>query len=440
MDEIINEIKNKKILILGFAREGKSTYEIIRKYLPNKELDVIDSGIDIQSKENQVILQDKHLNIIKVKDFLPYLDNYECIFKSPGISFKGIDTKSFKDKITSQLEMFLKYTKAITIGITGTKGKSTTSTLMYEIIKEQNSNVHFLGNIGKPIFTEIENIKDKDIVILEISSHQAEFIKYSPHIGVILNIFEEHLDHYNSFNDYINAKINVLRFQKKDDFALYNLDNKNLIDNLKNVKLKSKMIPISIEKKSQYLYFDFNKKRNIIGEHNAFNIMVVLEIANILKLDLKKACNIIYSFKGLPHRLENIGIYNGVTYYNDSISTIPEATIQCIKSLKDVNTVLIGGLDRGINYSNLIKFLADSDVKNILCMYSSGKKVYDELIKLSINKNIQYFDSLDDAVKIAKQITKKGTICALSPAAASYDHFKNFEERGKKFKELVNKL
>ena len=177
MQEILDEIKNKRIVILGFGREGKSTYEFIRKNFEDMVIDVIDENIDIFSEENKEYIEDMNLNIIKTSDYFEMLKTYDLIFKTPGISFKNYDISDIENKITSQLEMFLKYTKAYTIGITGTKGKSTTSSLIYEVIKSQNKPVHFLGNIGKPIFTEIESIKKDDIVVLEISSHQSQFIK-----------------------------------------------------------------------------------------------------------------------------------------------------------------------------------------------------------------------------------------------------------------------
>ena len=437
MQEILDEIKNKRIVILGFGREGKSTYEFIRKNFEDMVIDVIDENIDIFSEENKEYIEDMNLNIIKTSDYFEMLKTYDLIFKTPGISFKNYDISDIENKITSQLEMFLKYTKAYTIGITGTKGKSTTSSLIYEVIKSQNKPVHFLGNIGKPIFTEIESIKKDDIVVLEISSHQSQFIKKSPNIGVILNIYEEHLDHYKSFEEYILAKINVLKYQEKLDYAIFNINDKTLMEYINKTDLKSKKVKVDINAEQHYLEFDFNKERKLLGKHNNFNIMVVLEIARILKLDLSKAANTIYNFNPLPNRLENIGTFDNVTYYNDSICTIPEAAISCIETLKNVNTILIGGFDRGIEYEEFAKYLDKCQVENIICMYETGNKIFNMLKDLKTLKNIQYFSNLEKACQYAKKITKKNTICALSPAAASYGHFKNFEERGAYFKKYI---
>lgn len=438
MQEILDKFRNKKIVILGFGREGKSTYEFLRKHIEGIKLDIIDENIDISGDENKIYASDSRTNIIKTHDYIDILKQYDVIFKTPGISFKGKNISDIEDKITSQLEVFLDMKKAYTIGITGTKGKSTTSSLIYQIIHDQGKRVHLLGNIGKPIFTELDEINSSDIVVLEISSHQSQYIKKSPNIGIILNIFEEHLDHYNSYDEYIMAKINVLKYQSKSDYSIYNANDIELTNHLKNVKLLSNQVKVDINDRKSYQKFDFNKDRKLLGKHNDFNIMVALKVTEILGLDIDKACDTIYKFDSLPHRLEKVGTYDDVTYYNDSIATIPEATITCIETLKNVNTIIVGGLDRGIEYLGLAKYLNNCYVENIICMYETGKKIYGMINDMGTNKNVKYFENLQEACKYAKKITKKGTICALSPAAASYGHFKNFEERGNYFKDIVS--
>lgn len=438
--EMLDELKNKKIVILGFGREGKATYNFIRNHFPEKELDIIDENIDILSDENRAYFEDMNLNMIKTSDYLAILDNYDCIFKTPGISFKGKDISKIESKLTSELDMFLKYFKSEVkiIGITGTKGKSTTSTMIYEVLKNAGKRVHFLGNIGKPIFTELDEIKEGDITVLEISSHQSQFISNSPNIGVILNVFEEHLDHYNSYEEYIDAKINVIKYQEKEDYAIYIKGSNDLDRRLKNINIKSKQYRINIDDIDKFEYFDFNHERNLIGKHNDYNIMIVLKICEIIGIDNILASNVIYNFLPLEHRLEKVGIFDDIIYYNDSISTIPETTIACVETLKNIDTLIIGGMDRGIDYLPFEEFLIKSDINNIICMYDTGKKIFNDIVK-NTNKNVIYVENLERAVREAKHITQKGKICAMSPAAASYGFFKNFEERGKKFKEYVSK-
>jgi len=440
LEDLLKELQNKKIVILGFGREGKSTYNFLRKHFENKELDVIDENIDLNLEENNIYIEDINLNIIKTSDYLKMLENYDYIFKTPGISFKGKDISKIESKITSELDMFLTYYKKYVniIGITGTKGKSTTSTLIYEILKNNDKSVHFLGNIGVPLFNDIDTIKKGDYVILEISSHQSQYIKNSPNIGVILNVFEEHLDHYNSYDEYIDAKINVIKYQDEKDYTIIPMTSNNLYRRLENVKLKSNVIKVDLNSKNKFDFYDFDRKINLVGEHNVYNILICLTIAGVLKLDSKKTSDAIYNFKPLEHRIELVGKYNGITYYNDSISTIPEATISCVKALKNVNTLIIGGMDRGINYSLFEEYLISCNIENIICMYETGEKIYDKIkLKIPNERKIYLANNLNEAVEIAKKVTKENGICAMSPAAASYGHFKNFEERGRLFKEYI---
>ncbi len=436
MEEIIKWLKGKKIVILGFGREGKSTYNFIRKHLPYEKILIIDSAIDITVDENSYLVNDMYLEVWKTSEYLDMVDDYDIIFKSPGISFKGMDISKIRDKITSQLEVILKYIKnVVTIGVTGTKGKSTTSSLITSILKDQSKKVCFAGNIGIPVFDEIENIIKSDYLVLEMSSHQLEYMDVSPNIAILLNIFEDHLDHYNSYDDYALAKANIAKYQKESDYFIYNKDNYKLMETIAKIEINSKKVAISSENR---ITFNFEKERKLLGKHNEYNIMFALAVANLLNLDSSMTEETILNFEGLPHRMEYVGEFNGIKYYNDSISTIPEATIKAIETFDDTDTIIIGGMDRGIHYSLLIDFLQNADVKNIICMYESGKRIYDMLKTNNMkDKNLVYVDDLKEAVEKAKLLTNKGKKCILSPAAASYGAFKNFEERGNAFKEYV---
>ncbi|MGN1299129.1 MAG: UDP-N-acetylmuramoyl-L-alanine--D-glutamate ligase [Candidatus Scatovivens sp.] len=448
LKELIKYLEDKNIVILGFGREGKSMYRFLRKYFPEKQITISDQKDFFQY--NEYLKKDFNLNYIIGDEYLNNLNNFDLIIKSPGISLKTIDKTNILNKITSQYELFLEFfDECETIGVTGTKGKSTTSTLINEILKNQKEDVKFLGNIGVPIFDEIESINKNTIVVLELSSHALELSRKSPKIAIMLNVFPEHLDYYNSYNDYVMAKYNIAKYQNENDYFIYNMDNLDM----KNVKFKYKEndIKVSIkdskpEKNKVYLSDDgiylndkklmsTNIKLNLKGKHNLNNIMFALAVSEILELDLKKTIESIKNMKGLEHRLEYVGNIDGIEYYNDSISTVPESTIQGIEALKNVNTLIVGGNDRGINLKGLIEYLKKSDVENIICMSMTGKEIYEGL--KNGKKNAIRVNYLEEAVKIAKQITVKNTICLLSPAASSYDQFKNFEERGDKFKQYV---
>ncbi len=444
IEKIINELKDKNVAILGFGMEGISSYNFIRKY-SNQKLTIIDKN-NITIK-NPKLLEDKNLEIIYGDDYLNNLEKYDLVIKSPGVITKDIDVSNIK--FTSQLQLLLKYNKDNVIGITATKGKSTTSTLTYEVLKSSNEKSLLVGNIGRAIFDDIDKMDEDTYVVVEMSALQLEFVTYSPHIAAIINLYEDHLDHAGSIEHYHHNKLNIFKFQNENDYAIYSKDieplNSYITDKYKAIKygitLENKDDKNVTHIKDDYVTLNnkqlYNTKdeRKLLGEHNLRNIMFVLTISQILNLDLEQVINTINNFKGLPHRLEYVCTLNDVIYYNDSIATIPDATINAIKSLEKVNTLIFGGMDRGISYQELIDFLNTGIVENLICMPTTGYKVAD----LITNKNVNVIkcEKLEDAVKIAKQVTKKQMICLLSPAASSYEYFKNFEEKGDTYKKLV---
>lgn len=445
-EKIIEKLKDKNIAILGFGREGKSTYNFIRKHLPEKHLTIIDKA--------NITCDDLYVDLVIGDDYLNDLGKYDLIIKTPGISLKDIDYSDFKDSITSQLELLLEVDRENIIGITGTKGKSTTSTLMYEVLRGQRDNVYLLGNIGIPVLDKIEEYTDSSLLVIEMSSHQLEFIKHSPHIAAILNLFQDHLDHAGSLEHYHNNKMNIFKYQTSDDFAIYSDDNVYLNNKMKEFAIKSNKYNVrfdmdnvfgnSVRTDGKHIYINgedvyTDGERKLIGDHNLKNIMFVLTISKILGLDLDKARNVILNFVGLKYRMEYLGIYHDIKYYSDTIATIPDATMNAVKAIKDVDTLIFGGLDRGIDYTGFIEFLKNSSINNLICMPSTGTKIGHVLEKES-NKNIKYADTLEEANELAILYTKKGMSCLLSPSAASYEYFKNFEEKGDAFEKVVKKM
>ena len=455
LEGLLNFLENKKILIVGFGKEGESSYLFLREHFPNKKLYIVDKNINLLS-EKSYLLEDINVEVSLGEDYFKNVEYYDLILKTPGISLKDIDISSFKDKITSQLELLLEFIPCVTIGITGTKGKSTTSTLIYTILKEQGYDVMLLGNIGEPIFNDIDFMKKETILVLELSSHSLEYVKKSPNIAILLDIYEEHLDHYISMDHYIAAKFNIAKFQNKEDTFIYNVSNKYI----KNFNFTPKENDYAIfevgsqiteSDLKQYKNYVFSKEdgiycngkkicdskinTNLKGTHNLNNILFVIAIANILNLDINKVLNIIENFKTLEHRMEFVAEIDGVKYYNDSIATIPAATMNAVEALGNVNTLIVGGKDRGVSLNELYEFLKKSDIQNIICLPKTGEYIYEQL--KSSSKNCYLVENMLDAVKKAKEVTKKETVCLLSPAASSYGYFKNFEERGKIFKKYV---
>lgn len=448
LEKLLKHLENKKIVILGFGMEGESSYRFLRKHFPEKMLFIADKNINLLDNKIELI-EDPYLEVSVGENYLNGIEEYDLILKAPGISLKDIDISKFENKITSQLELFLEYVNIFSIGITGTKGKSTTSSLMYKVLIDQGKEAYLLGNIGEPIFNDIEQFSENSIAVIELSSHALEYVKKGTNIGFILDIYEEHLDHYKSLEKYIEAKFNLAKYQTSKDYLIYNYDNEFMKKFNFNYKVNDYAISLKKQPNTKNKVFlqdnfiycnntklmDINENIKLKGMHNINNIMFILAVCNILGLDYLKAIKSIKEFEPLEHRMEFVGTVNDVDYYNDSIATIPEATINAINSIKNINTIIVGGKDRGVNLSELIKFLAISEIENIICLPKTGEYIKEGL--KNSNKNVVLVEKLDEAVAIAKRVTKKGKVCLLSPAASSYGYFKNFEERGRLYKQYV---
>ncbi len=448
VNEIIDKLRDKKIAILGFGKEGQSTYRFIRKYLKNQDVTILDLN-DV--KDNELLVNDNHLKMICGKNYLDDLDDYDLIIKAPGISLKDLKDSKIIAKITSQLELLLEVDKKNIIGITGTKGKSTTTSLLYQVLKDQGRDAFLLGNIGIPVLDKIDEYSDDSLLVIEMSSHQLEFVKESPHIGIILNLFQDHLDHDGDLQHYHNNKMHMFSFQNEDDIAIFSDDNEYLHERVKNGHFKSVLYDVrfdnspikehSVRLSDDKIYYNnellyVDGERKLLGQHNLKNIMFVILVARLLHLDLQKARDTIMNFQGLKYRMERIGTFDGITYYNDTIATIPEATISAIEALKDVDTLIFGGMDRGIEYGHLIDYLEKSNIANIVCMPTTGHTI-GKILQERCDKNISFVETLEEAHEVSKKVTRPGKICLLSPAASSYEYFKNFEEKGKRFEEIV---
>ena len=383
---------DKRILIWGFGREGQSTKRFLEKHCSPCLVDVYEGDRD------------------GIKE-----DDWDFIIKSPGIVMDDDDPK-----YTSQTRIFLETYRDNTVGITGTKGKSTTSAMLHHVLEKAGKKTVLLGNIGEPCLDHFGTIDDDTIVVFEMSCHQLAHVTVSPHVAVFLNLFEEHLDYYKTFERYFAAKANITKYQTEDDI-LYAGENVPVLDTrAKTVRIGASDAP------------SYNLK--ILGHHNDLNAHFVYRIASeVYGIDEKTIKDALSSFTGLAHRLQHIGTLDGIDYYDDSISTIPSAAIEAMAAVPNAKTILIGGMDRGIDYSVLIDHINSNTEYNYIFSYASGKRIYE-----SVNRtgNCIYKETLDEAVAYAKSITPAGCAVILSPASASYGYFKNFEERGDVFKGL----
>ncbi len=434
MSRIIEYIKDKKILILGFGREGRSTYNYIRKHLPEKEIYIGD--------RNEPQINDENIKLIFGENYLKFLGDFDIVFKSPGIAF--LDDNMYPDttEITCQTDMFLRFCKPTVVGITGSKGKTTTSTLIYEMLKAGGVNTCLIGNIGVPVFEKAD--EDEILVaVIEMSSHQLEFTTASPHVAVLVNIYEEHLDHYKTgFEGYVNAKLNIARYQKEGDVLVYNpeQDLTGIVDwNNAVVNGNGKPVTFTDAKNDEFVNELWKSTEHLKGEHNRQDIAYAVAVAREFGVTDDAVRHAIKNFGGIEHRMEFVDVIDGVSYYNDSIATIPTAVMGAIKALGNVDTLLFGGLDRGIDYDDFIEFLNKSDINNLVGLPETGHNIIDRLMNMGCTKNVYKASDMADGVNACKTFTQKNKSCLFSPAAASYNYYKNFEEKGKHFKSEVTK-
>lgn len=443
IDYLKSALKDKKVLILGFGKEGRSSLKLLEKYLPKVNISIADFNDDF--KTDSLLSNYTDDQLFFGEDYLSCLDKFDFVLKSPGVSLNNIRIPQ-RTEISSQTSLFLDYYHEQIIGVTGTKGKSTTSSLIYFLLEKINRKSVLLGNIGKPAFDSIMDINEDTIIVYELSAHQLENIKTSPKIAVLLNIFPEHLDYFTNFESYRNAKFNIYKFQSKTGTlvaheSVLTKHTENIrslrfgLNNSNNAYVEGYSILI-IDNGITHS-FDCSKLK-IKGRHNSFNVMAAILSINEAGIAISDILPHLDEFESLPHRLEYVGEFSGVKFYNDSISTVPESTIEAIKTLGKIDTLLLGGFDRGIEYTSLTDYLYNHDVETLIFMGRAGERMVKLLINKGMNnEKINIVSSLDEAFQIIKLRTKDGGICLLSPAASSYDRYKNFENRGDAFKKLA---
>ncbi len=419
----LKELATKKILILGFGREGQDTLLFLRKNFPKKIIGIADQNKHVFSgRKKHVIL---HLG----ENYLKALKDYDVIIKAPGIPpFKVAPFLKKHHVVTSQTEIFFDECPSTIIGITGTKGKSTTSSLIHAVLKEGGFNAHLIGNIGEPVLSYLSKTKPEDIFVYELSSFQLTLLKRSPAIAVFLNLYPEHLDYYQgNFLAYARAKANITKHQTQTDFLIYNA--KDPLVSKVAEKSKAQKIPFVMPK------LGLGTPKPSLG------IIASLEpaklIGKLFGIPQKKIQKALKEFKPLPHRLEKVGEWKGITFYNDSLATIPEATCAALDMLgPKVHTLIAGGYDRGLTFEKLGKKIWESSVQTLILFPDTGEKIL-----ASMQKPPQSFfaNTMEEAIRLSYSHTPKGKICLLSPAASSFNMFKDYKDRGEQFTKLAKK-
>ncbi|HRH93361.1 MAG TPA: UDP-N-acetylmuramoyl-L-alanine--D-glutamate ligase [Candidatus Peribacteria bacterium] len=420
----IQELDNKKICILGFGREGQATMRAVRQFAPSATVTIADKklqnpplGVETQTGDG----------------YLADLGRFDLIVKSPGIPPQP-EFAAVKDKITSATQIFLDTAKAAgsqIIGITGSKGKSTTTTLIYELLKAGGKDVHLVGNIGIPAIDFLDHAKPNTIFVQEMSSYQLADLTTSPQIAVVTAFFPEHLDYHGSLHAYLEAKKRIASFQQPGDTVFYG-------DGFPETKEIAEASPgrhISYSKTDAPVTLQEIRLR---GEHNLTNIGGAWKVASSLGVPVSVALPVIKNFKGLPHRLESLGKAGGIEWVDDAISTTPESAIAALDALgDDVVTMLLGGQDRGYDFRSLAARIAKSKVRIIVLFGESGPRIREAVGDAHADVCFHEADSMERGVELARKNTMEGKTVLLSPASPSYDMYKNFEDRGDQFKKYA---
>jgi len=375
----------KNVCILGYGKEGKVTEKYIKKHYPNLEIGILDQSLN--------------------KNYLEQQQGFDLAIKTPGIPKTKV-----KIPYVTATNIFFSQNKNFIIGVTGSKGKSTTASIIYKILKTAGKKVRLIGNIGNPMLEVLLKKVDPDeIFVIELSSYMLEDIEYSPNIALLLNLFPEHMDYHGGIENYYEAKKNIFKFQKSGDMAVQP-------PFTEKIPFKNSEIPL-------------------LGAHNLKNIQAAIKVARLLKVSDSAISKAIKHFKPLPHRLEFVGTFRGIKFYDDAISTTPESTVMAIKTLRDIGTIFLGGEDRGYDFRELEKILKLHRIQNIVLFPESGNRI----LKSRQGFNILETRGMKEAVNFAFQNTQKGQICLLSTASPSYSIWKNFEEKGDLFQHFVRK-
>ncbi|WP_160679890.1 UDP-N-acetylmuramoyl-L-alanine--D-glutamate ligase [Clostridium sp. C8-1-8] len=442
---------NKKVFVLGMARSG---YEAA-KLLVGKGYEVIINDANNEQNLEQVKeLKAMGVNIILGSHPDDLLDNsFELIIKNPGIS----NSHKYVQKalelnipVINELELAFRYfpTGVKIIGVTGTNGKTTTTTLIYEILKEASLDVFLMGNIGYPVCSFISQLRNNSIAVMEVSDHQlCNVVDFKTDISVLTNISEAHLDFHGSYDVYKSMKKRIFNHHTKSDISIINLDDKEVISLAQDIESTKKYFSFSIPNKlgcevnDGYIYYNGHRiisleEIKIKGRHNYENAMAAIAVAKELGVENDVIINVLKTFGGVEHRIEYVKTINNIDFYNDSKATNIKSTQTALSSFTKPTILLLGGLDRGHSFDGLKEYL--TNVKLIVAFGQVKMRVQEFAKQYQILCKVA--DSLYDATKIAYTSASGGYVVLLSPACAAWDQFKDFEVRGNLFKEYVNSL
>ena len=443
----------KKLVILGGGESGVGA-AILGKQ-KGYEVFVSDSG-SIAKKYKKVLLHHE-INFEEHQHSEPIVLNADLVVKSPGIPNNVAivkDLTSKKVSVISEIEFASYYTKATIIGVTGSNGKTTTSLITNHLLKSANINVGIAGNIGNSFAQQVSE-QNFDSFVIELSSFQLDgIINFRPHIAIITNITPDHLDRYDyDFNNYVASKFRITKNQTKDDFLIYDVDDRTINKWIKNHKIKAQLIPFSIQKevnngaflKEDTIVIKLNKEEfsmsisnlKLQGKHNVKNTMAGALATQLLNVRSQSIKDSLANFEGAEHRLENVQKVNGVQFINDSKATNVNATFYALECMEQSTVWIVGGVDKGNDYEDLLPLVREK-VKAIVCLGEDNEKL--KAIFYNVVDMMIETAGAEEAVKVAYKLSQPGDTVLLSPACASFDLFENYEDRGRQFKSAVRSL
>ncbi len=442
-----------RLVILGGGESGVGTAILGKK----KGYDVFVSDFGKIKNNYKEVLTNNGIKWEDEQHTEALILNADVVMKSPGIPDKAPIVKKLVEKgiaVISEIEFAAPFTNAITIGITGSNGKTTTTMLTYHLLKVAGLNVGLGGNIGKSFAWQVAD-ENFDYYVLELSSFQLDgIINYKPHIAIITNISPDHLDRYDyKFENYIDSKFRITKNQTTNDYLIYDADDEAINSWFQNNKVKAQLIPFSITKnlekgaflKNNTMEININEEEFLMetiqialeGKHNLKNAMAATSVANILRIRKETIRESLSNFQGVEHRLEKVLKIQNVQYINDSKATNVNATFFALDSMTSPTVWILGGVDKGNDYSELMA-LVHEKVKAIICLGVDNKKIIDAFGNV-VDMMVEV-DNMHDAVNTARHIAEKGDAVLLSPACASFDLFENYEDRGNQFKREVRNL
>lgn len=438
-----------KVIVLGGGESGFGAAYLAKK--KGVEVFLSDKG-EIRENYKQMLM-DSGIEFEEGKHSEERILNAEWVVKSPGIPKKAELITKIQEKgirLSSEIEFASEFTDAKIIAITGSNGKTTTTSLIYHILKNDGLNVGLGGNIGKSFAKQVAD-ENFDYYVLEVSSFQLDDIQnFRPYISLLLNLSQDHLDQYNyNYEEYALAKFRIAENQENDNFFIYNKDDEMSVNLLERLAIKSKMLPFSLKEKISEGAFanedeifvklkeEFSMKiedLSLVGKHNVANSLAASIAGKLLNISNESIRNSLITFQAVEHRLETVAEIDGVKFINDSKATNVNATYFALESMTTPTIWIVGGVDKGNDYAE-VEELVKKKVRAIICLGIDNQKIID----FFKDKKEWIFDtsSMEEAVKLSKEIAKKGETVLLSPCCASFDLFQNYEDRGEKFKKEV---